>query len=55
MEGIETLLLLRKASRIISLGIGNMIQPIPEHILSGLVDGASKLGTKEGYSGYGAE
>ena len=28
---------------------------IPEHILSGLVGGASKLGTKEGYSGYGAE
>ena len=30
-------------------------QPIPEHILSGLVGSASKLGTKEGYSGYGAE
>ena len=43
------------ASRIISLGIGDTTQPIPEHILSGLVSGASKLGTKEGYSGYGAE
>ena len=43
------------ASRIISLGIGDTTQPIPDHILSGLVDGASKLGTKEGYSGYGAE
>jgi LL-diaminopimelate aminotransferase len=43
------------ASRIISLGIGDTTQPIPEHILSGLVNGASKLGTKEGYSGYGAE
>ena len=31
------------------------IEPIPDHILSGLVGGASKLGTKEGYSGYGAE
>jgi len=43
------------ASRIISLGIGDTTQPIPENILSGLVNGASKLGTKEGYSGYGAE
>lgn len=43
------------ASRIISLGIGDTTQPIPEHILSGLVGGASKLGTKDGYSGYGAE
>jgi LL-diaminopimelate aminotransferase len=42
-------------SRIISLGIGDTTQPIPDHILSGLVNGASKLGTKEGYSGYGAE
>lgn len=29
--------------------------PIPEHILNGLEKGASKLGTKEGYTGYGAE
>lgn len=43
------------ADRIISLGIGDTTQPIPEHILSGLVGGASKLGTKDGYSGYGAE
>ncbi|CAB9521054.1 LL-diaminopimelate aminotransferase [Seminavis robusta] len=43
------------ADRIISLGIGDTTQPIPEHILSGLVTGASQLGTKEGYSGYGAE
>jgi LL-diaminopimelate aminotransferase len=41
--------------RIISLGIGDTTQPIPPHILGGLVEGASKLGTKEGYSGYGAE
>mmetsp|Transcript_30148 Transcript_30148/g.39712 ORF Transcript_30148/g.39712 Transcript_30148/m.39712 type:complete len:445 (-) Transcript_30148:428-1762(-) len=40
---------------IISLGIGDTTQPIPEHILGGLVGSASKLGTKEGYSGYGAE
>lgn len=30
-------------------------QPIPQHILSGLVGGAKALGTKEGYTGYGAE
>ena len=41
--------------KIISLGIGDTTQPIPDHILSGLVNGASKLGTKEGYTGYGAE
>lgn len=41
--------------RIISLGIGDTTQPIPPHILKGLVDGASRLGTKDGYSGYGAE
>merc|ERR1719502_2467890 len=29
--------------------------PVPEHILEGLKDGAAKLGTKEGYSGYGPE
>ena len=44
-----------KADKIISLGIGDTTKPIPEHILSGLVEGASKLGTQEGYSGYGAE
>ena len=43
------------AGRIISLGIGDTTQPIPEHILGGLVSSAAKLGTKEGYSGYGAE
>jgi LL-diaminopimelate aminotransferase len=41
--------------RIISLGIGDTTQPIPPHILKGLVGGATKLGTKDGYSGYGAE
>ena len=41
------------ASRIISLGIGDTTEPIPEHILTGLVSGASKLGNKETYTGYG--
>ena len=40
---------------IISLGIGDTTQPIPDHILNGLVEGASKLGKKDTYSGYGAE
>merc|ERR1719213_1228791 len=40
---------------IISLGIGDTTMPVPPHILKGLTDGASKLGMKEGYSGYGAE
>jgi LL-diaminopimelate aminotransferase len=40
---------------LISLGIGDTTQPIPETILAGLVDGAAALGTKEGYRGYGAE
>eukprot|EP00529_Nitzschia_sp_RCC80_P023432 CAMPEP_0113482836 /NCGR_PEP_ID=MMETSP0014_2-20120614/23125_1 /TAXON_ID=2857 /ORGANISM="Nitzschia sp." /LENGTH=458 /DNA_ID=CAMNT_0000376367 /DNA_START=6 /DNA_END=1382 /DNA_ORIENTATION=- /assembly_acc=CAM_ASM_000159 len=43
------------ADRIISLGIGDTTQPIPPHILNGLVEGAKKLGTSDGYSGYGAE
>ena len=42
-------------AKLISLGIGDTTQPVPKHILSGLVNGASKLGTKETYSGYGAE
>ena len=43
------------SSRLVSLGIGDTTQPIPEHILQGLVKGASQLGTQDGYSGYGAE
>jgi LL-diaminopimelate aminotransferase len=39
--------------RIISLGIGDTTQPIPPHILTGLVEGAQRLGKKETYSGYG--
>jgi len=43
------------ADRIISLGIGDTTMPIPPHILNGLVEGAKRLGTQEGYIGYGAE
>jgi LL-diaminopimelate aminotransferase len=38
--------------RIISLGVGNTTEPILPHIDSGLVEGARRLGTPEGYSGY---
>lgn len=41
------------ADKIISLGIGDTTEPIPSHILSGLKNGAAKLGTREGYTGYG--
>jgi LL-diaminopimelate aminotransferase len=39
-------------AKIISLGVGNTTEPILPHINAGLVDGARKLGTTEGYSGY---
>ena len=39
-------------AKIISLGVGNTTEPIPPHINSGLVEGARRLGTVEGYSGY---
>jgi LL-diaminopimelate aminotransferase len=41
------------AASLISLGIGDTTQPIPPHILSGLVQGAERLGAKETYTGYG--
>jgi LL-diaminopimelate aminotransferase len=39
-------------AKIISLGVGNTTEPILPHINDGLVNGARKLGTVEGYSGY---
>lgn len=42
-------------AKIISLGIGDTTQPITPHIAKGLYDEASRLGTKKGYTGYGAE
>ncbi|MDR0400854.1 MAG: LL-diaminopimelate aminotransferase [Treponema sp.] len=38
--------------RIISLGVGNTTEPILPHINAGLVEGARRLSTAEGYSGY---
>mmetsp|Transcript_14134 Transcript_14134/g.19469 ORF Transcript_14134/g.19469 Transcript_14134/m.19469 type:complete len:448 (-) Transcript_14134:239-1582(-) len=42
-------------AKIISLGIGDTTEPIPEIIVKGLEDAARALGTQGGYSGYGAE
>lgn len=42
-------------AQVISLGVGDTTMPIPAHICEGLTVGASKLGTRDGYSGYGAE
>ncbi|MDR2484907.1 MAG: LL-diaminopimelate aminotransferase [Treponema sp.] len=42
-------------AKIISLGVGNTTEPIPPYIDRGLVEGARKLGTVEGYSGYSDE
>ena len=39
-------------TRIISLGVGNTTEPILPCTTAGLVEGAQKLGTTEGYSGY---
>jgi LL-diaminopimelate aminotransferase len=40
---------------IISLGVGNTTEPILPHITAGLIEGARKLGTYAGYSGYSDE
>jgi len=39
-------------AKIISLGVGNTTEPILSHTSEGLVEGARRLGTAEGYSGY---
>jgi LL-diaminopimelate aminotransferase len=42
-------------AKIISLGIGNTTEPVTPHIDAGLIEGARRLGTLAGYSGYGDE
>jgi LL-diaminopimelate aminotransferase len=42
-------------AKIISLGVGNTTEPILPHIDRGLTEGARRLGTVEGYSGYADE
>jgi LL-diaminopimelate aminotransferase len=39
-------------AKIISLGVGNTTEPVLPHINQGLTEGAARLGTVEGYSGY---
>ncbi len=39
--------------KIISLGIGNTTEPLTPHIVESLHAEVARLGTKEGYSGYG--
>ncbi|HPO03074.1 MAG TPA: LL-diaminopimelate aminotransferase [Treponemataceae bacterium] len=42
-------------AKIISLGIGNTTEPLTPHIVSALHAEVTRLGTPEGYSGYGDE
>ncbi|KAM0870911.1 hypothetical protein ACQ4PT_039751 [Festuca glaucescens] len=42
-------------AKIISLGIGDTTEPIPEVITNAMAERAHALSTVEGYSGYGAE
>jgi len=42
-------------AKLISLGVGNTTEPITPHICGGLAAGAERLGTMEGYTGYGDE
>ncbi|XP_050209514.1 LL-diaminopimelate aminotransferase, chloroplastic isoform X2 [Mercurialis annua] len=42
-------------SKVISLGIGDTTEPIPEVITSAMAKRSQALSTLEGYSGYGAE
>ncbi|CAK9141066.1 unnamed protein product [Ilex paraguariensis] len=42
-------------AKVISLGIGNTTEPIPDIVASSMADYARALSTPEGYSGYGDE
>ncbi|GKG62813.1 LL-diaminopimelate aminotransferase, chloroplastic-like protein, partial [Tanacetum coccineum] len=42
-------------AKVISLGIGDTTEPIPEVITSAMAKRALGLSTVDGYSGYGAE
>jgi LL-diaminopimelate aminotransferase len=42
-------------AKLISLGIGDTTEPIPSFIVEAMKAAADRLGTVEGYSGYGAE
>ena len=51
----KTLLEKNPDAKIISLGIGNTTEPLTPTITNALAEAARKLGTPEGYSGYGDE
>lgn len=42
-------------AKVISLGIGDTTEPISPAIAQGLLEGASRLSTREGYTGYAQE
>jgi LL-diaminopimelate aminotransferase len=42
-------------AKLISLGIGDTTQPITPHIIKGMAKAIERLGTEEGYTGYGNE
>lgn len=51
----KALLERRPDARIISLGIGDTTEPLTPHIAEALFRAGQGLGTRQGYSGYGAE
>lgn len=48
-------LTLNPTANLISLGIGDTTEPLPQFIANAMAKAALKLGTAEGYSGYGPE
>lgn len=48
-------LLKHPKATLMSLGIGDTTEPIPSHITHAFTQAASRLGIKEGYTGYGPE
>lgn len=42
-------------AKLISLGVGDTTEPIPNSIVKGLAHSAESLGSREGYRGYGPE
>lgn len=40
---------------LISLGIGDTTEPLPPHVVKGLVAVSERMGTEKGYKGYGAD
>lgn len=42
-------------AKVISLGIGDTTEPLPQYIADAMAKAAAGLATREGYSGYGAE